>query len=70
MMSSLLKSPDASDECPSWSIPLLLALAQPEIDKAMMSATKPAITGLNAELFVVLILITKAPLSSLPTVLR
>jgi hypothetical protein len=35
----------------------------------MMSATKPAITGLNTELFAVLILITKAPLSSLPTVL-
>jgi hypothetical protein len=34
-----------------------------------MSATKPAITRLNAELFVVLILITKAPLSSLPTAL-
>ena len=35
-----------------------------------MSATKPEIARLkNAELFVVLILITKAPLSSLPTVL-
>jgi hypothetical protein len=35
----------------------------------MMSATKPAITGLNTELLVVLIFITKAPLSSLPTAL-